>query len=160
MLRPLLMRTNLPNFAWLHFVLRDVALIYKKANKLPLIPPIISFRLPAKYFLFKNFWCAIYVPIAPLYRTKMGLQRKLGIYIGYDSFSLVKILETQKGDVFKTQFIDCQFDEIMFSILGGESKQLEKKSKLKCIIFTLYRYSNKEKWTRSSKCYTFVKNSK
>ena len=58
----------------------------------------------------------------------MGSQRKLGIYVGYDflSLSLVKYLETQMGDIFKVQFIECQFDEIMFPTLSGQSKQLEK----------------------------------
>ena len=35
-----------------------------------------------------------------------------------------KILLT--GDVFTTHFADCQFDETMFPILGGENKKLDK----------------------------------
>ena len=31
------------------------------------------------------FGCAVYIPIAPAQRTKMGPQRRLRIYIGFDS---------------------------------------------------------------------------
>ena len=42
------------------------------------------------------------------------------------SLSLVKFLEIQMRDVFKAQFIECQFVEIMILTLRGESRQLEK----------------------------------
>ena len=31
------------------------------------------------------FGCAIYVPLAPTHRTKLGPQRRLGIYVGFQS---------------------------------------------------------------------------
>ena len=39
------------------------------------------------------FGCAVYVLIAPPQRTKMGPQRRLGIYVGFDSPSIIKYLE-------------------------------------------------------------------
>ena len=36
------------------------------------------------------FGCAVYVPIAPMQRTKMGPQRRLGIYVGFDSPSIIR----------------------------------------------------------------------
>ena len=68
----------------------------------------------------------IYVPIALPYHNKMGPQRKLGIYVRYDSLSTIKYLEIQMRYVFKAQFAECKFDKIMFPTLGEESRQLEK----------------------------------
>ena len=66
------------------------------------------------------FGCAVYVPIAPTQRTKMGPQRRLRIYVGFDSPSIIRYLETLTDDVFTTRFVDCHFNESIFSSLGGE----------------------------------------
>ena len=66
------------------------------------------------------FGCAIYMPIAPPLRTKMGPQRKMGIYVGYDLPSIVRYLEPLTGDLFTARFADCQFDETIFPSLGGD----------------------------------------
>ena len=66
------------------------------------------------------FGCAIYVPIiASPQRTKMGPQRRLGIYVGYESFSIIQYLKLTIGDLFTTRFANCHFDELLFPILGG-----------------------------------------
>ena len=39
------------------------------------------------------FGCAVYVPITPTQCTKMGSQRRLGIYVGFDSPSIIRYLE-------------------------------------------------------------------
>ena len=56
----------------------------------------------------------------------MGPQIKLRIYIGYESLSIIRYLELKTGDVFMVRFADCHFNEAIFSVLGGEMKQLEK----------------------------------
>ncbi|XP_062093870.1 uncharacterized protein LOC133799896 [Humulus lupulus] len=57
----------------------------------------------------------------------MGPQRRLGIYVGYESPSIIKYLEPTTGDIFTARFADCHFDETSFPALGGgEKKQLEK----------------------------------
>ena len=65
------------------------------------------------------FGYAVYVPIAPTQRIKMGPQRRLEIYIGFDSPSIIRYLKPLIGDVFTTCFIDCHFNENVFSPLGG-----------------------------------------
>ena len=65
------------------------------------------------------FGCAIYLPIAPPLRTKMGPQRKMGIYVHYDSPSIVRYLETLTEDLFTARVADCHFDETVFPSLGG-----------------------------------------
>ena len=56
----------------------------------------------------------------------MGPQRRLGIYVGYESPSIIRYLEPKTGDVFTARFADCHFNEAIFPVLGGEKKQLEK----------------------------------
>jgi hypothetical protein len=50
----------------------------------------------------------------------MGPQRRLGIYVGFDSPSIIRYLEPLTGDVFKARFEDCHFNETVFPPLGGE----------------------------------------
>ena len=66
------------------------------------------------------FGYALHVPIAPPQRTKIGLQRRLGIYVGFDSSSIIRYLEHLTRDVFRAIFVDCNFNEIVFPLLGEE----------------------------------------
>ena len=66
------------------------------------------------------FGCVVYITIAPTQRTKMGHQQRLGIYVGFDSPSIIRYLEHLTGDVFTTRFVDCHFNESVFSSLGGK----------------------------------------
>ena len=59
-------------------------------------------KQPNIYHL-KIVGCAVYVPIAPTQSTKMGPQRILGIYVGFDSPSIIKYLESLTDDVFTTR---------------------------------------------------------
>ena len=74
----------------------------------------------------KVFGCAVYVPISPPQRTKMGPQRRLGIYIGFNSSSIIRYLEPLTGDVFTARFADCHFNESIFPNLGEEKQKLDK----------------------------------
>ena len=65
------------------------------------------------------FGCAVYVLITPTQRTKMGSQRRLGIYVGFDSPSIIRYLEPLTGDVFTARFADCHFNESVFPSLEG-----------------------------------------
>ncbi|XP_075096297.1 uncharacterized protein LOC142174409 [Nicotiana tabacum] len=56
----------------------------------------------------------------------MGPQRRLGVYVGYESPSIIKYLEPMTGDLFIARFVDCHFDESVFPTLGRENKQVEK----------------------------------
>ena len=66
----------------------------------------------------KIFGCAIYVPIAPPLRTKMGPQRRMGIYVNFESPSIIRYLEPLTRDQFQVRFADCHFNETIFSSLG------------------------------------------
>ena len=55
----------------------------------------------------------------------MGPHRKLGIYVGYSSPSIIKYLEPLTGDLFTARFADCIFNEEHFPELGRELYQRE-----------------------------------
>jgi len=71
------------------------------------------------------FGCVVYVPVAPPQCTKMGPQRRLGIYVEFDSPFIIRYLEPLIGDLFTARFADCRFDETIFLQLGGEKKELK-----------------------------------
>jgi uncharacterized protein YozE (UPF0346 family) len=50
----------------------------------------------------------------------MGPHRKLGIYVGYESLSIIKYLEPRTGDLFTTRYADSIFDEEHFPALGED----------------------------------------
>ena len=56
----------------------------------------------------------------------MGPQRRLGIYVRFESPSIIKYLEPLTSDIFTARFADCQFNETVFPTLGGEKQKLEK----------------------------------
>ncbi|XP_049390283.1 uncharacterized protein LOC125854750 [Solanum stenotomum] len=56
----------------------------------------------------------------------MGPQRRLRVYVGFESPSIIKYLEPMTGDIFTARFTDCHFDKSVYPTLGGEHKQLEK----------------------------------
>ncbi|XP_052888014.1 uncharacterized protein LOC128296622 [Gossypium arboreum] len=56
----------------------------------------------------------------------MGPQRRLGIYVGYESPSIIKYVEPLTGDLFTVRFIDYHFDETTFPTLGEEKIELVK----------------------------------
>ena len=52
----------------------------------------------------------------------MGPHRKLWIYVGYKSPSIIKHLEPLTGDLFTARHADCIFNEGHFPALGGDFK--------------------------------------
>jgi hypothetical protein len=50
----------------------------------------------------------------------MGPHRKLGIYVGYESLSIIKYLELRTGDLFTARYADRIFDEEHFPALGED----------------------------------------
>ena len=76
------------------------------------------------------FGCTLYVQIAPTQRTKMGPQRKLGIYVGFDSPSIIRYLEHLTDDIFIACFANCHFNENVFPPLGEENPILEERQEI------------------------------
>ena len=119
--RPLLLKTKFPLSAWGHAIIHATHLIhlYPTANhdlsSLQLVkgcqPNISHLRI---------FGCAVYVSIAPTHRPKLGPQRYLGIYVGFQSASIIHYIEPLTGEVFTARFSNCHFDENLFLPLGED----------------------------------------
>jgi hypothetical protein len=119
----MLMNCKLPTMCWGHGVLHAADLIqlcptaYHTNSSLELVrrnPPSISH--------LHKFGCATYVPISPPQRTSIGHHRRMGIYVGYQSPSIIKYLEPLTGDLFTARYADCIFYEVHFPALRGETK--------------------------------------
>jgi hypothetical protein len=117
------MKYYLPSSVWRHTILHATALIRLIPTACHKFSPLqLVSRIEPNLSHLKIFCCAVYVPISPPQRTKMGPQRRFGIYIGFHSPSIIKYLEPLTGDIFRARFADCQFDEIIFLILGEKKK--------------------------------------
>ena len=122
--RPLLQHFYLPISCWGHAVLHVAAIIQIWPTSYHDYSPLQIVRgkeLNISYL--RIFVCAVYVPISPPQHTFMGPQRKLGIYIGYESPSILKYLKPITGDQFTTRYVDYIFDEDHFPTVGGDKNQ-------------------------------------
>ena len=54
------------------------------------------------------------------HQPKLGPQRHLGIYVGFQSASIINYIEPLTGEVLTARFTDCHFDENLFPPLGGD----------------------------------------
>ena len=108
--RTLLMRTKLPSSTWGHAVLYATALIRLRPTTSHQYSPfqLVLGHEPDISHL-RTFGCAMQMHVAPTQRTKMGPQRRLGIYVGFDSLSIIRFLEPLTGDIFTAQFADCHY---------------------------------------------------
>ena len=72
----------------------------------------------------------------------MGPQRRMEIYVGFDSPTIIKYLEPTTGDLFKAMYADCHFDESEHPTLGRENSKLVKQNYMESNILILTRSSN------------------
>jgi hypothetical protein len=119
--RQMLMNCKLPTSCWGHAVLRTADLIQLRPTAYNENSPLEMVRgNPPNITHLRKFGCAIYIPMSPPQRTSMGPHRKLGIYVGFKSPSIIKYIEPMTGDLFTARFADSIFDEDHFPALGGE----------------------------------------
>jgi hypothetical protein len=113
--KPLLQNCNLPTSYRGHAVLHVADLVqlpstvYHTSSPLQLVrgnQPNISHP--------RNFGCVVYTQISPRKRTSMSPHRKLGIYVRFQSPSIIKYLEPLTGDLLTTQIADCIFNDDHF----------------------------------------------
>ncbi|KAL0552297.1 hypothetical protein IC582_011405 [Cucumis melo] len=123
--RPLLMRAKVPLSIWGPAILHAASLIRIRPSYHKYSPTQLAYGQEPNISHLRIFGCAVYVPIFPPQRTKMGPQRRLGIYVGFESPSIIRYLEPLTGDVFTARFVDCHFNEINFSTLERGIKKLE-----------------------------------
>ena len=115
------MGTKLRIYAWGHAILHTAmfgCLRFSATQQHSPLQLITRYELDVSHL--RVFGCAIYVPIAPPLRIKMDPQRKMRIYVDYDSPSIVYSLEPLAWYLFTARFTDCHFDEIVFPSLRGD----------------------------------------
>lgn len=119
--RTLLMKTKLPISIWGYVILHAASLVQLRSIPNNQYSPVqLVFDNQPNISYLRVFCCAVYVLIVPPQRTKMSPKHKLGIYVGFNSPSIIRYLEPLNGDIFTVQFADCHFDETIFSPLGEE----------------------------------------
>ena len=117
--RPMLLRSNLPTSCWGHAVLHAGDLLqYRPSGDSKETPyQHLNGLLPNLSHL-RVFGCATFVPIPPNKRTKLGPMRQLGIYVGFQSPSIIRYLDPATGESFVAHISKCEFDESKFPKLG------------------------------------------
>jgi hypothetical protein len=119
----MLMNCKLPTTCWSHAVLHAADLIQLRPTAYHTNFPLELVRgNPSSISHLRKFDCAKYVSISPPQRTSMGSHRRMGIYVEYQSPSIIKYLESLTGDLFTARYADCIFYEDHFSALVGETK--------------------------------------
>ena len=128
---PLLMKTKLSTSTWGHAVMHAASLIRIRPTSYHEYSPsqLVLGKQPNISHL-QVFGCAVHVPIAPPQRTKMGPQRRLGIYVGFNLPSTIRYLEPLTRDVFRVRFADCHFNETIFPPLEVEKSITKNDDKL------------------------------
>ena len=112
--------------AWGHAIIHVANLICLRpiANH-DLLPLQLAKGYQPNISHLRVFGCDVYVPIAPTHRPKLGPQRRLGIYVGFQSASIINYIEPLTREVFTARFADCHFNENIFPPLGGDKPILE-----------------------------------
>ena len=88
------MRTKFSAFAWGHAILYVAALIHiRPIGYYKFFHLKLAFNHEPNIFHLRIFGCAVYIPILLPQRIKMGPQKRLRIYVGYDSPFIVRYLE-------------------------------------------------------------------
>jgi hypothetical protein len=119
--RPLLHNCNLPITCWGHAVLHAADLIQLQPTAYHSTSPLRLIRGNAPNIShLRKFGCTVYAPVSPQKRTTMDAHKKIGIYVGYHSPSIIKYLNPMTKDLFIAQYADCIFNEDHFLVLCGE----------------------------------------
>ena len=82
-----------------------------------------------------------------LHNTLKWPQRRLWIYVGFDSLAIIRYLEPLIGDVFIVYFSNCHFNESIFPPLGRENLAPKEKREITWNASMMSHFD-----TRTNKC--------
>ena len=106
------MRTSLPISLWGHVILHAIRLVRIRPTIYHKVSPLqLAFGQEPNISHLRIFGCPVYVPIVPPQHTSIGPQRRLGIYVRYESSSIIIYLEPLTRDLFTVRIADCHFNE-------------------------------------------------
>ena len=88
------MKTKLPTFSLGHAIMHVASLVHIRPTTYHeySLSQVVLGKQPNISHL-QIFGCVVYIPIVPTQHNKMGTQRRLGIYVGFDSPSIIRYLE-------------------------------------------------------------------
>ena len=113
------MKVTLPTSVLGYAILHVASLIHlRPTNYIKVSPLILNLSQEPNISHLRIFECVVHVPVSPPNRTMVGPQRRLGIYVGFESPSIIRYLEPLTGDMFTARFADCRFDETVFQDYG------------------------------------------
>ena len=119
--RPLHLNTKLSLSAWGHTIIHAANLIRLRPTPNQDLSPLqLVLGYQPNISHLHVFGYPVYVPLAPAHQTKLGTQRHLGIYVGFQSSSIINYIEPLTSEVFTTRFAYCHFNENVFPLLGGK----------------------------------------
>src|SRR5450759_4161579 len=120
--RPLFIHANLPSSFWSHAVIHAATLLKYRPTLLNEQSPLeILTGRPPDVSHIKVFGCRVWVPVPEPNRKTIGPHRLAGIYVGFDSPSIIRYVSPQTGTLSKARFQNCQFDERVFPPLSTAS---------------------------------------
>ena len=113
--RPLLIQVGLPSYFWGHAVLHAATLLRYRPTLMNDFSPLelLSGQKP-DVSDFRVFGCQVWVPIVEPKRITISHHRIEGVYIGFDSPSVIRYLIPSTGVLHKARFQNCKFDETTF----------------------------------------------
>ena len=108
------MKSEFPTTVWGHAILHATSLVrLRPSHYNKYSPSQLVFGHEPNIAHLGIFGCVVYVPVAPPQRTKMGPQRRLGIYVGFDSPSIFATLSHWR-EIYSLQ--DLQIVDLMKQI--------------------------------------------
>lgn len=116
--RPLLLHAHLPSNLWGHAVLHAAALLRLRPTLLNTQTPyeLLSGRPPDVSHI-RVFGCQVWIPVPDPKRHTIGAHRQEGIYVGFDSPSIIRYLDPSTAALYKARFANCKFLEHKFPTL-------------------------------------------
>lgn len=109
----LVMHAKLSISAWGYAILHLTMLVRLRPI---LTQPYFALQLPTGYepnvSHLHIFGCAVYILIGLSLLIKIGSQRKMRIYIDYDSFLIICYLKPLTSDIFIAHLVNCHFDAV------------------------------------------------
>ncbi len=108
---------------WGHVVLHAASILKLRPTLLNTQTPheLLSGRPPDISHL-RVFGCQVWIPLTDPNRHKMGAHRQEGIYVGFDSPSIVRYLEPTTTNLYKARFVNCRFIETKFPFLPSKTQ--------------------------------------
>ena len=116
--QPLLLHAKLSTTFWSHVVFHAATLLKYRSTLLnDHTPTELTFGQVSNVTHLRVFGCRVWVPVAEPHRKTIGSHRQEGIYVGFDSPSILCYVHPVTKTLHQARFANCHFEETSFSSL-------------------------------------------